>query len=950
MQILERLIGQRIFWILSGVLPLALFAVWMFVIFTDQQESAINQLINQSAASAAHSLDRTLQQQIGLLEGLAIARSLDAGDFDLFRISAQRLKDKHPEWRTVILTDVHRQLFNLRIPPGQPLDPVRDPHSLKRVWETRRAVVGDLSQGFVPVRTPVLRADRMQYTLVVPIDPQFFLSTLQTANESRGWKYAIAGSDDIVIAASPGVAVTPGRPLPPRLATARDSDGAAEGDMLLARPVEVPTSGWRVHLMVPAASVKTPFARARLVVFAGGLIASALTVVLILAISAAWAARQEKRQLQAQIDERIKVQDVLHKSEMALKEAQRLAEVGNWSWDLQTGEHSWSDEIYHLYGRDPALPPAAYPEVRQYFTPESWARLSAAVEAGLAEGKDYACDAEVVRPDGSRRWITARGVAERDADGRVLRLKGTVQDITGRKRMEESLRQSEIRFRTLFEQSIDAIAIMDGFPPRIRIVNPAFVEMFGYANEEVTAMAGDEVWGLIHPDDVDRVKESLKDRVEGRSISARYEIRIIRKDGALRWVEAVGNRIDIGGEVVIQSFFRDITERKKAEEQQHKLQQQLVQAQKMESVGRLAGGVAHDFNNILSVIIGHTEIAMSELEPEHRLQADLKVIYDAALRSTGIIRQLLTFSRKQIVLPVVLELNEVIEGMLKMLGRLIGEDIELVWVPAKERLLLRIDPAQIDQILANLCVNARDAIVYTGRIDIATEKVSLDDVYCAAMVGFSPGEYAVLTVRDNGCGMDKDLVDKIFEPFFSTKGERGTGLGLATVYGIVQQNHGCIHVDSAPGVGTTFSIFLPLVEVEALKETEAGTATIRTGGGETVLMVEDDPDTLKMGTAMLQRLGYAVLPAATPREGIGIARHHDGRIDVLITDVIMPQMNGKELTQEILAIHPDLGVIYMSGYTADVIAHHGILDEGIHFLQKPFTRKDLAAKLSEVLE
>ena len=949
MQILERLIGQRIFWILSGVLPLALFAVWMFVIFTDQQESAINQLINESAASAAHSLDRTLQQQIGLLEGLAIARSLDAGHFDLFRISAQRLKDKHPEWRTVILTDAHRQLFNLRIPPDQPLQPVRDPQSLARVWETRRAAVGDLSHGFVPVRTPVLRAGRMQYTLVVPIDPQFFLSTLQTASEARGWKYVIAGSDGIVIAASPGVAVTTGQPLPPMLTTARDRDDAAEDDMLLARPMKIPTSGWEVYLMVPEDSVKSPFVRARLVVFAGGLLASALTVVLILAISAIWAGRQEKRQLQAQIEERIKVQEVLHKSEMALREAQGLAEVGNWSWDQQTGEHSWSDEIYHIYGRDPALPPAAYPEVRRYFTAESWTRLSAAVEAALAEGRDYACDAEVIRPDGSRRWVTARGVAERDADGRVLRLKGTVQDITGRKRMEESLRESEIRYRTLFEQSIDAIAIMDGFPPRIRIVNPAFVEMFGYTNTEVAAMAGDEVWNLIHPDDVDRVKGGLKKRVEGRSISARNEIRIIRKDGAIRWAEAVGNRIDISGEAVIQSFFRDITERKKAEEDQQKLQQQLVQAQKMESVGRLAGGVAHDFNNILSVIIGHTEIAMSELEPEHQLQADLKLIYDAALRSTGIIRQLLTFSRKQIVLPVVLELNGVIEGMLKMLGRLIGEDIELVWAPAQERLLLRIDPAQIDQILANLCVNARDAIADTGRISIATEKVSLDDVYCATMVGFSPGEYALLTVRDNGCGMDKDVVDKIFEPFFSTKGAGGSGLGLATVYGIVQQNHGCIHVDSAPGAGTTFSIFLPLVEVEALQATDDRTGVIKTGGGETVLMVEDDPDTLKMGTTMLQRLGYAVLTAATPQEGIDTARHHAGRIDLLITDVIMPQMNGRQLAQEILAIHPDLRVIYMSGYTADVIAHHGVLDEGIHFLQKPFTRKDLAAKISEVL-
>jgi len=319
---------------------------------------------------------------------------------------------------------------------------------------------------------------------------------------------------------------------------------------------------------------------------------------------------------------------------------------------------------------------------------------------------------------------------------------------------------------------------------------------------------------------------------------------------------------------------------------------------------------------------------MSDLEPEHRLQADLKVIYDAALRSTGIIRQLLTFSRKQIVLPVVLELNEVIEGMLKMLGRLIGEDIELVWVPAGERLLIRIDPAQIDQILANLCVNARDAIVDTGRIDIATHKVSLDAADCAARVGIAPGEYAVLTVRDNGCGMAGDVVDKIFEPFFSTKGERGTGLGLATVYGIVQQNHGCIDVDSAPGAGTTFSIFLPLVGVEALQETEAGPATIGTGGGGDRPAGRGRsryPEDLYGDAAAV---GLHGADGGDPREGIEIARHHDGRIALLLTDVILPQMNGRQLTQEILAIHPDLRVIYMSGYTADVIAHHGVLRRG----------------------
>ena len=946
---LKKLAGQKIVWIVSGILPLALFAVWMLLLFTEQQEEAISQLMNEAAGNAAHTLERTLGEQIGILDGMATARSLDTGDFELFRISSARIKARHPEWRTVILTDARDQLFNLRVPPGQPLDPPRDRKSLERVWQTKAAYIGDLSFGHVAIRVPVVRDNRMLYTLVAPVDPQFFLTVLTTAKEMHGRQYIIAGSDDIVIAASPETGMVCGRPLQPHYVVHKGDRVHQLDGMLHARPVRVPASGWRLFLLTPAEAVKAPFARTRLIVFAGGLLASLLTVVLILAISAAWIARQESERLRLQIDERTRVEGTLKRSEMALKEAQSLAEVGSCAWDIDTGSHTWSEEVYHIYGRDPELPPAEYPEVRQYFTDESWERLSSAVEEGLASGRAYTCDAEVVRPDGGHRWITARGIAEYDNEGRIRRLKGTVQDITGRKRMEDSLRESELRFRTLFEQSMDAIAIMDGYPPRFRIVNPAFVEMFGYSSAEVAAMEGEEIWKLVHPEDVDHVKQSLKERMEGRSASARYEMRIVRKDGAIRWVEAIGTRIEIGGKVINQAFYRDISERKKAELEQHKLQEQLLQAQKMESVGRLAGGVAHDFNNILSVIIGHAEMAMAELDPASHLHADLQAIYDAAQRSTGIIRQLLTFSRKQIVVPVILDLNAVVEGMLKMLRRLIGEDIELVWQPAGERLTIRIDPTQIDQVLANLCVNARDAIADTGRISIETCRVLLDEEYCAGLDDFSPGEYAVLAVSDSGCGMEKELAEKIFEPFFSTKGDRGTGLGLSTVYGIVRQNHGSIHVYSEPGAGATFRIYLPLAEDESLPKMETGPEAIRGGSGEIILMVEDDPGILRMGTTMLERLGYAVLTAATPQEGMEVARTHGGGIDILLTDVIMPQMNGKQLAHEILAIHPGLRVIYMSGYTANVIAHHGVLDEGIHFLQKPFTKRDLERKISEVL-
>jgi len=949
MGIFDSLARQRLLWIVSGILPLALFGVWMIQLFTKQQEEAVEQLMDEAAGNAAHVLERTLGEQVGILDGLATARSLDTGDFELFRISASRIKERHPEWRTVILTDARSQLFNLRVPAGRPLDPPRDPKSLARVWQTQQAYIGDLSFGYVAIRVPVIREQRVLYTLVAPVDPNFFLSVLQAAREDKGWQYIIAGSDDIVIAASPGTGMISGKSLSQHFIEHKERKMHQVEGMLHARPVKVPASGWRLFMIAPVDAVKAPYLRSRQIVFAGGLIASLLTVVLILAISAAWIARHEAERLQQQVEERVRVQDTLEKSEMALKEAQSLAEVGSWSWDLQTGRHWWSEEVYHIYGRDPGLPPAGYPEVRQYFTAGSWVHLSAEVDRALAEGRGYICDAEVVRADGEHRWITARGVVERDSDGTVLLLKGTIQDITDRKRMEDSLRDSELRFRTLFEQSMDAIAIMDGYPPRFRIVNPAFVEMFGYTGEEVSALTGEKIWSLVHPDDVENVKRSLKDRMEGRSSSARYEMRIVRKDGGIRWVEAIGIRFEMDGTVVNQSFYRDITERKMAEQEHQKLQAQLLQAQKMESVGRLAGGVAHDFNNILSVIIGHAEMAMAEIDPAGQLHADLQAIYDAAQRSTSIIRQLLTFSRKQIVVPVVLDLNGVVEGMLKMLRRLIGEDIELNWQPSRQRLMIKIDPSQVDQILANLCVNARDAISDTGRITIETGRVRLGGEDCSGVYDLLPGEYAVLSVSDSGCGMDRDVAERIFEPFYTTKGERGTGLGLATVYGIVRQNNGNIHVYSEPGKGTTFTIYLPLTEEAEQSEAARGAESVLAGKGEVILIVEDDPGILRMASTMLERLGYAVLKAATPEQGIEVAMGAQAAIDILLTDVIMPQMNGKQLAERMRAVQPGLRVVYMSGYTANVIAHHGVLDAGIHFLQKPFTKKDLATKIREVL-
>lgn len=394
---------------------------------------------------------------------------------------------------------------------------------------------------------------------------------------------------------------------------------------------------------------------------------------------------------------------------------------------------------------------------------------------------------------------------------------------------------------------------------------------------------------------------------------------------------------------------RDVTPRKLAEKERAGLQEQLIQSQKMESVGRLAGGVAHDFNNMLSVINGNAEMALEDLTPSNPLYKTLKDILNAGERSANLTRQLLAFARKQTIDPKVLDLNDIVGNMLKMLQRLIGEGVRLVWAPGKPLGSINADPTQIDQVLANLVVNARDAIDDTGRITIETANVSYDEAYCKGRADCLPGEYVLLAVSDNGTGMNKEVMARIFEPFFTTKrsGE-GTGLGLATVYGIVRQNGGFVNVYSEPGKGTTFRIYLPRCQAGEIPMHQGEEIRLE-GGSETVLVVEDEAAVLNLAKEMIEKLGYSVLAAGRVEDALSMAADHEGKIDLLLTDVVMPEMNGKELAQRIEALRPGLKCLYMSGYTANVIAHHGILDKGVRFIAKPFSLRDLAARLRETL-
>lgn len=397
-------------------------------------------------------------------------------------------------------------------------------------------------------------------------------------------------------------------------------------------------------------------------------------------------------------------------------------------------------------------------------------------------------------------------------------------------------------------------------------------------------------------------------------------------------------------------IIRNISKRKKAEEDRSRLEEQLHQARKMESVGRLAGGVAHDFSNMLQVILGYADLAMAQLTPTHPLWQDLEEIRTTAERSAALTRQLLAFARKQTISPRVLDLNETVSGTLKMLQRLIGENIQLSWVPGQGLWPILMDPTQIDQLLANLTVNARDAINGIGTITIETATTTLDESFAQNRLDCSPGDYVMLAVTDTGCGMDQGIIEHLFEPFFTTKAPgQGTGLGLATVFGIVKQNNGFIEVASRVGQGTVFKLFFPRSDVTpSTVETEETQPS--QGGEETVLLVEDEEPVLKLGRRILEQSGYRVLEARTPELALGHARQNQGKIQLLVTDVVMPGMDGRELLRRITPLQSGVRCLFMSGYPAEVIAHHGVLDDGVEFLQKPFTVRTMTEKVRQVLD
>ncbi len=512
------------------------------------------------------------------------------------------------------------------------------------------------------------------------------------------------------------------------------------------------------------------------------------------------------------------------------------------------------------------------------------------------------------------------------------------QEITGRARVEERLRESNETFAAAWDSAPVMISLTSLDDWRFLDVNNKFCTTSGFSREEAVGKTAVEI-GWVRPEDAILIREKL-DR-EGRIQD--LEITCSTRSGQPLLCRRWGEVITLAGRKALLSIVMDITQYRKVEEQ-------FYQAQKMESVGRLAGGVAHDFNNMLSVILGHAELCL--MDPEHppMQRRHLEAIRDAGARSAEITKQLLAFARRQIAEPKVLDLNGTVAGMLRMLERLIGEGIELVWVPGAGPCRVRIDPAQVDQMLANLCVNARDAIAGIGRLTIRTENVVLGEAECRGKGDLSPGAYVLLSVTDTGEGIDESLLEHIFEPFFTTKEMgKGTGLGLATVFGIVKQNQGGIRVESRKGEGTTFGIFLPAVETGASDGPEERPVEPIQGGDETILLVEDEPSVIEMSRTILENLGYRLMVARDPEEALRLVGDAEGTVDLLLTDVVMPGMNGRDLAQRLQALRPGLKCLFMSGYTADIIADHGVVHDSVNFLQKPFDVRSLAAKVRSVL-
>ena len=653
------------------------------------------------------------------------------------------------------------------------------------------------------------------------------------------------------------------------------------------------------------------------------------------------------------ITEERAAEQALRASEERLALALEGADLGSWDWNVVTGEvvvnERWTEMLgYRLDELELNLD-----LWKSLVHPSDWGKVEIELDKHL-QGltPEYVTEHRLCCKDGSWVWVLDRGrVIERDADGKPLRAAGTHLDITERKLADEALRKSEQWYRALVETSPDPILIYD-LEGNIQSASKQAPAMYGVETVEEFLAEIKNIGDLLPEEDRKRAFDNFTQTLEtGRSRRTVYSVNL--KDGKASEVEvnsAVLRDAD-GNPLSFFSIIRDISERKQAEQEKAKLEEQLRQSQKMEAIGQLAGGIAHDFNNLLTGIIGNLSLARMYLNDPQALMDTLNEIGHASERATELINQLLAFGRKQMMSPRIVDLNDVVSDLERMLRRLIGEDVLLETVLDETSGPVRADAGQLEQVLVNLAVNARDAMPGGGRLTIETRPVELDADYCRGHVGSQPGPHIMLAVSDTGYGIESANLDRVFEPFFTTKPKgEGTGLGLSMVFGIVKQHNGSIDVYSEPSRGTTVKIYLPVSNEGRTTKASPPPPEKPARGTETVLIVEDEEIVRNITLKILNQLGYKTLVAENGEQALELAGQYDAPIDLLMTDVIMPKMNGRELANHFASRYPGLKVLFTSGYTENIIAHHGLLDPEVNFLGKPFTPTQLGAKIREVLE
>ena len=631
------------------------------------------------------------------------------------------------------------------------------------------------------------------------------------------------------------------------------------------------------------------------------------------------------------------------RSELALT----LSKVGVWEADLNTGENKWSDSTWNLYGLKKESVKASREAWISIVHPADREMAVRDAETAIQQNVEYNGEYRICRPDGSVKWLMARGLPIVDSRGIASHYVGIVIDITDRKLIGNELAKRRRHMDFALERSHIGVWELNLKDHSI-IRTPEQARIFGY-DEELSGWSLEIFLDHIVPEDRYRVETLIKNSIQGQQ-DYTFECRIRRPNGEIRWIAAKGVfHVDsVSAEKYVLGIVEDITDRKQMESEHDLLQAQLQHAQKLDLLGQLAGGIAHDFNNHLTSILGNAELALSLADESLPFVQSLKHIRESAIRSSGLTKQLLAFARKQLIMPKVIDIDKEIETLLPILIRLIDGSIQFEWCPRKHNTLIHIDPAQIDQILTNLCINAHDAIAGAGRITLETDTVQIKKGDCAK--GHTcrvPGDYVRLSVTDTGSGIDPDILPHIFEPFFTTKPPgKGTGLGLSTVYGIIKQNKGFIDCKTATGKGTTFNIFLPRYFENQETKTVPNPEAFRSAGKQTILLVEDEKEVRDLCKSILENNDFKVWATDSAEKAIGIAARHADLIDLLLTDVKLPNMNGIELGRRFQAEYPKIRTLFMSGYT-DWLTKSNV--EKIHFISKPFTIRALLRAVKNAL-